>query len=84
MTADGHHKTGDWTVTRDDWKRLIKQSSSRRGFSTAGADPGRSSVSSVRSSIATLRNASIMQLEASGLHAIAEDELDEEGSGGTN
>ena len=84
MTADGHHKTGDWTVTRDDWKRLIKQNSSRRGFSTAGADPGRSSVSSVRSSIATLRNASIMQLEASGLHAIAEDELDEEGSGGTN
>jgi len=32
----------------------------------------------VRSSIATLRSASIMQLEASGLHVIAEDEVEEE------
>ena len=78
MTADEHHKTGDWTITRDDWKRLINQNSSRRGFSTAGADPSRPSVSSVRSSIATLRSASIMQLEASGLHVIAEDEVEEE------
>ena len=81
MTSDEHHKTGDWTITRDDWKRLIEQNSSRRGFSTAGEDPSKSSVSSVRSSIATLRNASIMQLEASGLHAIAEDEVDEDDSG---
>ena len=78
-------KPGDWTITRDDWKRLIEQNSSRRGFSTpAGADPGRSSVPSVRSSIATLRNASIMQLEASGLHAVAEDEVEEEDDSGTN
>ena len=85
MTADEHSKTGDWTITRDDWKRLIEQNSSRRGFSTpAGADPGRSSVPSVRSSIATLRNASIMQLEASGLHAVAEDEVEEEDDSGTN
>ena len=74
MAADEHDQTGDWTISRDDWRRLVKQNSSRRVFSALSSiDNSGSGSGSVRSSLKALRDASIRQLEASGLHVIEED-----------
>lgn len=75
MAANEHDQTGDWTISRDDWRRLVKQNSSRRGFSTLSSNDNGNSAS-VRSSLNALRDASIRQLEGSGLHVIEEDEAE--------